>query len=1289
METMASEGPRTTRRLRRAVTVFALTAALLAAIPGTASAELTELADETWGVVGRYDSPTTSTPAEVMALAQIGNTLYVGGKFLEVVRKRNEPHHDQSFLAAFDATSGEWIDWWRPQLNGSVFALEASPDGSRLYVGGEFTEVNGVGDTAGLVALDPETGELDLGFIADVEGASNAATQGVVRTIRAVGSWVYVGGSFNHITGPALGSRIRTYKVARLATDGTPDGSWLPFVNGGGVWGLDVDNSRGRVYLTGYFEAVDNEPDTGNFIAVRTSNGDPITNLERFPVLTPQQPHQFEVIVDGDSVWVVGTQHLIHKLNASDLSIDRRWFTGYEPGFHIGGDFQALGILDDRIYATCHCWGVIRELSDSVTSIVEAQDEPVAGEVQGIIGFDRDSGDWIDTFTPDTLGQIGGWAVNGGGDGCLWVGGDLNRRSIGDLWRNGLMRWCDEAGQGPPVGPPLDEPPDSSENNPPTTPSGPAVDSAPGDEVELSWTESFDDTAVATYIIYRNGVEVDRTRRTATRLAPGGRLSVQAMDPFGNHSGFSDPVSTESLIPDVIGYWPLDGTAFDMTGNGNHGTIDGGLVIPGRVVDARRLAAGDSIDVAANSDLEIGKDNDNFTVSAWIRLESGSTGNPRPNVVAAGVARLGTAANSTRAFGRIETTAGTTTLQSMNPLDVGRWHHVSVVRAGGDMRLYVDGTLESSLALAGSTSAGSGAVAITGDSAGVDEVTIHGGALTAGQVADLASPSFPEALWAYYPLEGNAADVSGNGFDGALSGTTTQPGRYGQALRFNGSASDEITISDDPDLRPGANDEDFTVSYWMNLQHGFTGAWRSIAHKGNNSSERTFAMWMRPWDNRMHYRITSDVSWNVGGNSESDIQVGEWTHVSYVKRGNKLLLYLNGELDASATINGDTISNDGDIYIGDTPWFSGTAMILDDFRIYQYGLEPDEAAALAGETSPPDEPPPPVPPTVDIVTPSSGDVTKTVTVAVVATSAVDGPGDLEVEVKTHAGWKDATWKQARQRYEYEWDTTRADDGPVTIRARATDSNDMTTSATRSVDVNVDYESLVLADDAVAFWRLDDGGRGAYDSVDQSHKARYKGAERLTPPLLGEGGSSATLDGSKDRINVRDHPDINTANSYPARTIELWFKAADVDGRQVLWEEGGSSHGISIYLRNGKLHAGAWNRGGADAWPRDAFTKDPVVVGETYHVVLVVRPSKGKLKLYLNGAKVGQDTGVGALAAHGNNMAIGARRGSTRFADKVKSGGTGNYFEGVVDEIVIYNAALRTAQVTAHYQAGLR
>jgi hypothetical protein len=1051
------------------VAALALVSSLLVAVsPGVARAELTALPDQTWGVVGVNDSKTTNIPSEVMAVEQIGNTIYVGGQFLEVVRRRSDPRHNQPFLAAFDATSGDWIDWWRPELNGSVFALEASPDGSRLYVGGEFTSVNGVGDTQSFAALDPTTGEVDLSFTAQIE---NSSPPGAVRTIRAVGNWVYIGGSFTHVIGPDRSSRLRVNQTARLsAANGTPDPAWRPAVRDGSVWGLDIDERRGRVYLVGFFESIDDVADTGAFVAVRISDGSPITTLERFPVLVPHQPHQFEVLVDGDNVWVVGTQHVIHKLNASDLSMDRRWFTGFEPGFHNGGDYQSITALGDRIYASCHCWGVIRELPDSVTTIAEAGAIPLAGEVQGIMAFDRTSGDWIPTWEPDIYGSIGGFALHGAGDGCLWAGGDFNRRTVGDLWRNGVVRFCDAAGQGPPVGPPLTEPPDNSESNPPTRPENPGAGNGPGDDLILSWSASTDDTAVATYIVYHDGVEMKRTRRTDMQVPGGGIYSVQAVDLFGNVSHFSDPLTTDSPEPDKLGYWPLDSGALDMTRHGNHGAIIGAVNTPGRIVDAQELSAGDSISIAPNTDLRIGGSNRDFSISAWLRLETSVTGRTRVNIAADGVAAIGTAATTNKVFALVETSGGPTTVQSTTHLTLHEWTHVSLVRRGANMELYIDGAIEATAALAGNTSAGTGALAFTGDTARVDEVIVHGEAISSGVVADLASPSFPAELWAYYPLEGDAVDHSGNDYDGVVTGTTTLSAVHGQGLSFDG-VTDHITIADDPGLRPGDNNSDFTVSFWMKLEAGHTGNWRMITQKANFASQRTFAMWMRPDDDRLYYRISSDQSANIGGNTTSTIAVGEWTHVAYAKRGNRLAIYLNGISDSLRTIPGAVIANDGDIYIGDAPWSAGLEMVLDDYRIYQYGIDSSEALALAGAVTAPSPPPPPVAPLVAISNPAAGDVTKTITVTVEASSAIDSPGTLDVDVQLAGTWRQTTWNAAKRSYQVRWNTTAVAPGPATLSARATDSTGTTaTSAPIAVEVKADYRSLVLADGAVAYWR---------------------------------------------------------------------------------------------------------------------------------------------------------------------------------------------------------------------------
>ncbi|MCP3976439.1 MAG: hypothetical protein GY720_18285 [bacterium] len=1283
------------KRLVQALTVLALICSLLV-VPnsiGTANAELTAVPDETWGVVGLYDSLTTGTAAEVMAIEQIGNTIYVGGKFIEVVYRRSDPHHDQPFLAAFDATTGDWIDWWRPELNGAVFALEAAPDGSRLYVGGDFTSVNGVGDTAGLVALDPATGEVDTTFTAQVEGSSSGAVPGAVRTIRAISGWIYVGGSFNYITGPDLSSRTRLYRLGRLAVNGTPDASWRPLVTGGSVWGLDVDPVRGRVYLAGYFDAINGAAETGNFVAVRVSDATPITNLERFPALSPGQPHQFEVLVDGDNVWTVGAQHVVQKLNADDLSIDRRWFTGFAWGWQIGGDFQSIGILGDRVYASCHCWGVIRELADDVTTLDEARVvEPIAGEINGLIAFDRDTGDWIPEFYPDLYGPLGGWAIHGSPDGCLWAGGDFNRRPVGDSFSNGIVRFCDEAGQGPPAGPPLQEPPDASDSNPPSRPLSPAVADGPGDDVIFSWDASTDDTGVTAYAVFRDGVEELRTRRTNVQLETGGTLAVQALDLFGNVSQFSGPVTTPFVLPDVLGHWPLDGSTLDMSGNDNHGTATGTQNMPGPIIDAQQLGSGDSITVDANSDLRIGSGDGDFTISTWLRLDTTATGSARDNLAVDGTATIGTAAVTNRARVTVTTSTGTVAIESTSALSMGTWAHVALVRNGNQATLYLDGNPETNVTLTGTTSAGNGALAMTGNTATLDDVIIHDGVLTAGQVDDLANAPVPNALWAHYPFEGNATDASGNGFNGTVTGPVAEAAVDGLGYRFDGTSGNQIIVPNNAALRPGDGDSDFTVAYWFNLQEDFTGEERVVVQKGADDTQRTFYMAMRSRDNRMRFRLSTDVAESAGSNSTTHLTVGEWVHVTYVKRGDTLSLYFDGQLDQSRGIAGTVISNDGDLHFGDTAWSGAASMLMDDFRIYRYGMSKTEVLALRGIASPPDDPPAPVPPAAVITGPDHGaQVNGTVEVAVEASSPVDAPGTLDVDVQVGGTWQSATWNAADGSYNYLWDTTNSPLGSTTVQARATDSNDMTTdAANKSIEViatPVDYAGLVIADGAVAYWKLNDGGNAARDAIDQTHRAVFDGPTTKTAALLPEGGRSATFDGANDLIRVADHVDLNTGASYSARSVELWFEADDVRSRQVLWEEGGAKVGISIYLRKGKLRAGAWDRS-AGGWADDVFVSTRVEADTVYHVVLTMSEANGKLRLFVNGERVGIDPGVEELGKHGGNMAIGARRDSTRFADKAITGGEGAFFDGTIDEVAIYNVALNRNQVQAHYGAGL-
>lgn len=66
---------------------------------------------------------------------------------------------------------------------------------------------------------------------------------------------------------------------------------------------------------------------------------------------------------------------------------------------------------------------------------------------------------------------------------------------------------------------------------------------------------------------------------------------------------------------------------------------------------------------------------------------------------------------------------------------------------------------------------------------------------------------------AYYPLNGNSIDFSGNGNSGTDTAITYPQGRFGQGARFNGSSS-KVTIADSSSLSITGN---YTVSFWTRI----------------------------------------------------------------------------------------------------------------------------------------------------------------------------------------------------------------------------------------------------------------------------------------------------------------------------------------------------------------------------------------------------------------------------------------------------------------------------------------
>ncbi len=140
------------------------------------------------------------TTGEIFDLEYIGNNVFVAGTFTSIRNNAtgNTTNYNQRWLAKFSLTTGLVDPNFRPTFDsGSVDEIEASPDGTKLFVVGRFNNVNGVpgSNARKIAALNPTTGALIPGF--------SARASAGVTSVEATNSTVYIGGQFTFVNGIA------------------------------------------------------------------------------------------------------------------------------------------------------------------------------------------------------------------------------------------------------------------------------------------------------------------------------------------------------------------------------------------------------------------------------------------------------------------------------------------------------------------------------------------------------------------------------------------------------------------------------------------------------------------------------------------------------------------------------------------------------------------------------------------------------------------------------------------------------------------------------------------------------------------------------------------------------------------------------------------------------------------------------------------------------------------------------------------------------------------------------
>lgn len=498
---------------------------LAAEVVGSSDALVSNIADSLpWGVVGMGDWSHVSTNLRVpvFAIVEIDDRVFIGGMFDRAQRGPGGRTVQQSFLAAFDKATGEMIEDWRPSLDASVYALEATTDG-KLIVGGDFTSVNGQPFTAALAALDPMTGEVIPTWRSNIERPWSDL-EPVVRALAVHDGHVYVAGNFSHQE--SFASRTRVYKAIRVSeADGTLDTNWLPQVTGAGLWALGVSPDGSRVTLGGFHSAINGSPETRWIGVVDGVTGATIPGLV-FTKTHTSSGHIQGIADTGDSLYYTGSQHFIFRHDTGTWA--REAGVTYTPG----GDGQAIEIADGILYNACHCIAGRAWLNSF--SWPTPSNGAIRRDANGIVAFTEADFGHISSFYPEIYYENGDgpWDLHMDDRGCLWVGGDVFRLDTAQPWRwaRGFTRLCrDDAAA-------------------PTTPTGLAVTmgGAEGSDATVTWDAATDDRGVAGYEVLRDGeviATVEGRTFTDAGLEGAALYRVRAFDERGNKSATSDPVT--------------------------------------------------------------------------------------------------------------------------------------------------------------------------------------------------------------------------------------------------------------------------------------------------------------------------------------------------------------------------------------------------------------------------------------------------------------------------------------------------------------------------------------------------------------------------------------------------------------------------------------------------------------------------------------------------------------------------------------------------------------------------
>jgi glucose/arabinose dehydrogenase len=504
----------------------------------------------------------------------------------------------------------------------------------------------------------------------------------------------------------------------------------------------------------------------------------------------------------------------------------------------------------------------------------------------------------------------------------------------------------------------------------------------------------------------------------------------------------------------------------------------------------------------------------------------------------------------------------------------------------------------------------------------------------------------------------SVSDASGNGLNGAITGgaTWTTSGRFGGAVNFDG-IDDRVTVGSSSLLNLTTG----TVEAWVRLDT--VGRWHGVIAKGNTNTDRGHNYAIEIEDgNLVNCVIGNGTSSNIV-RSTTQVAAQQFYHLACAWDGSQLRLYINGALNRSVSQTVTPAANSSPLFIGQ---YGGNVDrldgVIDEVRIYDVART--QAQIQSDMNTPVGTPPPPPPPPPDSTPPVRSNGQPTGTLAAWTTQA---PLSL------------TTSENATCRY-----------GPTAGVAYAALPNPFTTTGGTAHSTTVaglvnggSYTYFVRCQDGASNANPDDfqisfavaqpsGLRAGYGFNDGSGTSVSDASGNgLTGAIAGgaawttagQFGGALTFDGIDDRVTVAASPLLNLTTG----TVEAWVRLDTVGRWHGVVAKGNANtdpgHNYAIEIENTNFVSCVIGNGTSSNAVRSTTQ---VAAGQFYHLACAWDGSQ--LRLYINGVLNRSVSQTITPASNSAPLFIG------------QYGGNVDRFDGVIDEVRIYNVALAQAQI---------